>query len=65
MENNRVVELQSEQPHGNMELPSWEIEVKPLLRQGKKIQAVKVVREAIKGSLAEAKEIVDSWQEEQ
>ena len=40
---------------------TWETEAKEMLRQGKKIQAIRLVRASTGLSLADAKEVVDSW----
>lgn len=40
----------------------WEREAKEILRQGKKINAIKLVRESTGMDLATAKDLVESWE---
>lgn len=39
----------------------WVIEARTLVAQGRKIQAIKVVKEATRWSLKDAKNYVDRW----
>ena len=41
--------------------PTWEVEARNLVRQGKKINAIKMVRESTGMGLKEAKDLVESW----
>ncbi|HEV7504761.1 MAG TPA: 50S ribosomal protein L7/L12 [Thermoanaerobaculia bacterium] len=41
--------------------PAWEIEAKALCATGKKINAIKIVREQTGLGLKEAKDLVESW----
>jgi hypothetical protein len=42
--------------------PAWEIEARELLDSGKKIHAIKLVRESTAMPLKDAKELVESWE---
>jgi len=52
-------------PAGSPAVAGWELAARELLREGKKINAIKLVREHTDLGMTEAKELVESWEREQ